>query len=341
LALWCFGAVVVKVIDTPELLPKGPGAKGRLGDFILQNDIIKVVVSALDHYWGYMKSGGNIIDIALTKDNVDLLDEMHTYFGWPKQAVYDKYEISVTPGGAVGTLRLYGVHSDYPEIKIITEYTICEGDPFITVKTTLINEGTKEFDNFKFGDAVFLGYAQPFLYGLGFKVNKCKTPLAAGVGLTEHVAYGFTTVETDPETYSLRPITIEYIYFDPIVKVGKLAPGEKKSYRRLIFVGRSLADVQEEVFVLRGEEFAKIRGQVVTCDGKPVEGAWVELVGEDGKVYSQDWTDANGQYKLIAGYGKYRIVVKRPGYEPGEMEVETKPQEGIIKLDIPLLQMQV
>src|SRR5687767_7339229 len=86
--------VARKIVD-PSDLSGGRGAMGKVGDYFLGNDKIRVVIDDVGKRQGFAESGGNIVDAARRDRNIDLLTQLITYFDntFPRQAVYDLVEI--------------------------------------------------------------------------------------------------------------------------------------------------------------------------------------------------------------------------------------------------------
>ncbi len=76
-----------------------------------------------------------------------------------------------------------------------------------------------------------------------------------------------------------------------------------------------------------GQSTTNVKG-VVKLDGKPVEGATVAFVSEDGKTTYTGLTDGNGNFSLVSATnkngvasGNYKVtVVKRPSLGGGAMD---------------------
>ena len=58
----------------------GRGVLGKVGDYFLANDKIRVVIDDIGKRQGFAESGGNIIDAARRDRNIDLLTQLITYF---------------------------------------------------------------------------------------------------------------------------------------------------------------------------------------------------------------------------------------------------------------------
>ena len=160
-------------IKDPAQLIGGPAASGRICDYMLKNSSISVLIGSLKNYHGYMKSGRNILDVALTGQNNHLFDEAHTYFPWPKQAIYEKIIIKDNgkqSGNAV--IEAVGHKNDMPLIKIDTTYTLTANSSYVVIRTTLTNTSDKDVGPMILGDVTFFVYARSFLYGNGFSFKK-------------------------------------------------------------------------------------------------------------------------------------------------------------------------
>ncbi len=301
-------------VTSPSQLIGGPAASGRVGDYILENSAIRVLIGNLDNFHGYMKSGGNILDASLAYTNDDLFDEVHTYYGWPKQAIYTKIFVKddgKKTGNAV--IEAVGYKNDMPFVKIDTKYMLCANENYVVIKTTLTNTSTQDVGPFVFGDAAFFGYARPFLYGNGFSFKKFDSPLVAGVG--DGVSYGFTTTQVDTRTGKLRPVHIAYIYSDPeILPKTVLKAGKTITYEREFIVAPTLAQVEKTAFDLRNIPYASLRGKVVDTFGNTVPFAKIVVKDEKGLVVSETETNSAGIYTVYLQNGNYTLALDEAGY---------------------------
>ncbi len=313
MAITLFAATAFQV-TSPSQLIGGPAAAGRVGDYILQNSAIKVLIGAKDNFHGYMKSGGNILDASLAGVNNDLFDEVHTYYGWPKQAIYTKIFIKddgSKSGNAI--IEAVGYKNDMPFVKIDTTYTLAGNSNYVVIRTTLTNTSKKDVGPFVFGDAAFFGYARPFLYGNGFSFKNFNSPLVAGVG--DGVSYGFTTTEVNPATGKIRPVHIAYIYSDPeILPKTVLKAGQSITYEREFIVAPTLADVEKTVFNLRNMPYFTLKGKLVDVFGNTVPFVKVIVKASNGLTISETETNAAGEYTLYLQNGDYTLGIDQAGY---------------------------
>ena len=310
-----FGAAVAKKITSKDELIGGPAAAGKIGDYLMANNKIAIIIGDKDNYHGYMRSGGNVLDAALAGTHYDLLDEFHTYFGWPKQLIADKIEI-VNDGsnGKAAIIKVSGHHSHIKGIAVTSWYILDPDANYLKIVTKLTNNSGKDYKNFILGDAAFFGYARSFLWGRGFSINKADTLLLGAQG--DGVAYGFSTTEYDPATGKMRDIHISYIFTDPEVKRVDFKNGESVTYERLFFVAKDLASIQKEILDMRGISYTLLKGYVVDDKGNTLAGVPVEVYDKDGKVYSVAYTNASGEYEVpLLHNGNYTVKIDEEGME--------------------------
>ncbi len=261
-----------------------------------------------------MKSGGNILDAAIAGKDNDLFDEAHTYFSWPKQAIYENIIIK-DDGSASGNgiIEAVGYKNDMPEIKIDTTYTLSEGNNYVVMRTTLTNTGNKDVGPMILGDAFFFGYARSYLYGNGYSFKKLDSHFMGGVG--DSIAYGVTTTQVDKESGELLPVHLSYIYTDPEILPKAVIPaGQSVSFEREFVVAPTLTDVAKTVFDLRDVEYYKAEGKVVDTFGNTVPFAKVVVKDSKGLTASETRTNAAGEYVLYLEKGEYTLNVDQSGY---------------------------
>ncbi len=320
-ALTMAGVVAKRVTSADELIG-GPAADGKIGDYLMKNDIVSFIIGDKENYHGYMRSGGNVLDAALTGTHYDLLDEFHTYFGWPKQLIAEKIEI-VNDGkdGKAAIIKVEGHHSHINGIKVTSWYILDPGVNYLKVVTTLVNNSGKDIDKMILGDAAYFGYARAFLWGMGYKFSKFDSLLVGGQG--DGVAYGFSTTELDPQTKKMRKVHISYIFVDPEIKTVSLKNGQSVTYERLFFVARDLATIQKEILDMRGIKYTLLKGYAYDDKGNTLTNTRIEVLDENGTVYSIAYTDAAGMYQVPLLNGEYKVVVNVEGMETvSEVKVE-------------------
>ena len=315
-------AQAYRVTSTSQLL-KGPAAAGKLGDYVLKNDKVAFLIGDLNNYHGYMKSGGNVLD-AVYNGGEDEFDEFHTYFGWPKQAIYEKIQIlSDGSNGSPAVLKLTGHHWSIPGVAITTSYTLYPNSNYLVISTTLVNNSGKDIPKITLGDASFFGYAKPFTFGLGYKVNHTDTQFLGAQG--DDIAYGFTTLQLNPNG-GMRKIHISYIFADPEIETVSLKNGQKVTYQRLFFVGKDISSLLNSTFALRKEAYSTVKGKAFDYNGGPLANVKINVYNDKGTLYSVSYTDDKGNYSFPAFPGKYTMKVDLVG-----MNTATAPTVTVAK----------
>ncbi|MCD6449322.1 MAG: metallophosphoesterase, partial [Thermotogaceae bacterium] len=329
LVVLSLAGVVAKKITSAEELIGGPAADGKVGDYLMKNNIVSFIIGDKDNYHGYMRSGGNVLDAAPTGTRYDLLDEFHTYFGWPKQLIAEKIEI-VNDGrdGKAAIIKVEGHHSHIDGVRVTSWYILDPGVNYLKVVTQLVNNSGKDIENIILGDAAYFGYARTFLWGMGFNLNRFDSLLLGAQG--DGLAYGFSTTELDSQTGKMRKIHISYIFADPEIKTVTLKNGESVTYERLFFVARDLATIQKEILDMRGIDYTLLRGYAYDDRGNTLANTRIEVIDEIGTVYSVAYTNAAGMYEVPLLNGEYKVVVNVEGMETvSDVEVEANGEGAI------------
>lgn len=77
-----------------------------------------------------------------------------------------------------------------------------------------------------------------------------------------------------------------------------------------------------------------IRIRAIGFDDTPVRGALVALVSAEGKAVAEGLTNESGYRSLSASRGRYRVRIRRVGYEPFFSPEISVPYEGELKLAV-------
>lgn len=223
-------AVARKISDEADLIG-GPLAVGRVGDYLLANDLIRTVVRDVGREFSFIFTyGGNIVDADIVRppgvpgrDNFGAMTPLINI-----SLTVNVQEITVVNDGSNGepaVLRTFGVDDlldaidptnaiaqlgaggvpesaqdrDIP-VEVVTEYTLAPGERSIRIETTVFNNGGEQLALYV-GDFVTpSGELDTFVPGLGFgnALLRPRLPYLAytGVGSAEGVAYGLLPLTT-------------------------------------------------------------------------------------------------------------------------------------------------
>ncbi len=299
--------VGARKIASQEELPGGPAASGRVGDYLLYNDLIEVVIGAIPHTYGFGRSGGNILDATLRGRDNDQIAQVFTYLDdtFPRQLVYD--HLYITENGAsrpVGEIVVTGRDSENPNILGVTRYTIHAGQPWVRLVTEIINTGKSRIQDYELGDSIQWGMVQHFVPGYGTDVAGRVTHSSWVAGIGEGVSYGLST--------RLPALAGPHGSDWSDMKSGTvdLSPGGKVSYERYFHVGRGDTEsIAAAALAARGDLVTRLTGRTVEMEsGTPVEGTRIEArFARNDRPAGIALSDAQGVFSLTLPPAVYRL----------------------------------
>jgi hypothetical protein len=222
---------VAKQIDDPSELIGGPLAVGRVGDYLLANERIRVLLRAPGRAFSFLLTyGGNIVDADVVRapgepgrDNfggmTPLINVSSTVNAQEIRVINDGANgepavlralgvddlldaidpanaIASISGGLVG-LPPSAIDNDIP-VQIMTDYTLAAGSNSIRIETTILNQGEEALVLYV-GDFINgSGEVDPFVpsFGYGEVIFRPTVPYLAftGVGNATGVTYGVVPV---------------------------------------------------------------------------------------------------------------------------------------------------
>jgi hypothetical protein len=164
--------LAVSVLDGASGLT-GPKARGVPGDILLENDRVRVVLSAPPHPSDLAPTGGAIIDFGLASDSGDQINSIYQAAGLlPRDAVhYDSYHTEHdgegTASGSVSVVFRGHLEGD-SRVTVVTRYELRACEPGVRVRSDLYN-GARDPNTLYLADGSFWGdnAAAPFVPGVG------------------------------------------------------------------------------------------------------------------------------------------------------------------------------
>jgi hypothetical protein len=242
----------VKRIAVPGDALRGPLAAGRIGDLVIENGEIAVVIDQLGRGSGFAESGGNILDAGDATARRDELGQIFTYFGaFPRQAVYDALDSGADAKGTAWIeARGHELYEDH--LRVTTRYELAPGQRALTIHTTLVNEKDTPIPGLELGDVVQWGSAEKLAIGKepGF-VGDYAGPWIGAAGRSAAYALLDANPATAAGLTAKNGTAWSNISF---VRGVTLAPGAHIAYARVLVVaprGDSLG-AATEVFFLQG-----------------------------------------------------------------------------------------
>lgn len=254
----------------------GPNATGRPGDWVLENDEVVFVIDGLSGGGGFAESGGNLIDAADAKARKDELGQVFTYFGvFPRQAVYSAID------ARDDTIIAKGKELYEPDLDVVTEYRLADGERALLITTTVTNSGKTKLTLPGVGDAIQWGGTEKFAPGqkTGFK-GRSRGAFIGGIGRMASYAIASTEPEIDAisggawtDTEQKKDVAIE--------------PGKSVRYERRFVVGRraDTASIDVELARLHGRALGRVEIARAPARAKIAIGPLTVLAtGEDPMV---------------------------------------------------------
>lgn len=304
-------ATSAAAVTSSSQLLTGAAAAGRIGDMVLANGEIVVVISAVGHLTQYSENGGTVIDAGTTAVRVDALGELYTYFDntWPRQAVYTSLSIvNNGAGGGPAVIRATGHDLNNAAIAVLTDYALGDGDRFLTLTTRVTGSGAS-LPNFELGDAFQWGSCDNYAPGYGFSVSGTTTQ-AWMAGLSPDVCYAYGGVDGNCWGPSGNG------WSDLNLKTATLSPTLPVSYTRFLAVSRgeiaaAVAILYEAMGTPTGSLTCDVRDRATSA---PLTGAVVAVYDGSGSPLMQAAVDGTGQAYLGLPAGDWRVQAGLAGY---------------------------
>ena len=158
----------VERFDTPDSVERSRGSKAQaaVGDFLLQNDRVRVILDAPDHPQGLAPSGGSIIDLAPIAADMSSGDQTNGIYQaagvLPRDAVhYESWEVIdqrlAAPGAQPFVAVVFRGHLEGDRrVTVVTRYELRPCEPGVRARSDLFN-GAPDPNTFFLADGLFWG----------------------------------------------------------------------------------------------------------------------------------------------------------------------------------------
>ncbi len=294
----------------------GYDAVGQVGDILLANTEISIIINAIDHPHSYANTGGCIVDAALTSDLYDKLGQLYIYLDddWPRQANYTSLSIIDDGSGSnPARVRAMGIDSDNSSISIVTDYVLAEGATEITITSTVTNGTGSSLYNFELGDAFEWNSCEIFAPAYGFNVSGTTEEewIAGAAGSLAYGYFGDGSMMWGPNGNGWSDVNISSHY---------ISPGNHADFTRYLHIGSGgVASVATRAHDVAGLQIGTLSGSVSRNDtGAPIANATVDIYNDGGSLYTQIVTDANGEGDVTLIPGNWRLVTNASGFDSSE-----------------------
>jgi len=302
--------VFVKQIESSRECPIGYWAEAQSGDFLIENEKIRLVVSNYERESQFAPAGGNIIDIARKEDNLDYFGEMF-FAGF--ECKFERSKI-VLPDeeNPEAVLRLYGRALNNPDLLVVQEYRLGADDSVVRIITSIENK-TTESVSIDFKDSVYWGASMLFIGRRGSpspaEVVEVQTDWLCG--RIENYSVGLTTSKGMLVTKNMKN-TSEVSY-----RKASIAPGSRETFERYLYVAdRNISQIMGFMIDLRDEPSGIITGTVVdTAEEKPIPSVEVRVrsnrIGEEetsALPYVLSYSREDGTFEIPVQTGSYFVT---------------------------------
>jgi hypothetical protein len=292
------GSVSAKAPEAIEIgplnvadLPGGREADGIIGDFVLRNDRIEVLVSGNLHNrkanmgtnWG-APTPGCIYDFTyrgVANDQLTCfapgkqegqLSSVRILSATPERVVV-RAELTPAAGKGIGRIHDYILEPEWQHVVVLSTYQ----NTTRKKQTVEVSPSWKGLTNEKERDGIFVG--------------ECQDP-------ADRIAYGYAPM---PLSEAVRGAT------------GKveLAPGETRQFAAALVIAHGTAEAYARLSELLGKPVRRIRGQVVDADGKPAPWASILLDGDQDAL--SQFVDADGRFDFPIPAETKQLIVRDLG----------------------------
>jgi hypothetical protein len=321
------GRALAARIERPEQLIGGPTAKGRLGDLLIANEHLRVIVGAAQHSEGYNLYGGTLLDADVARPVGaagrstfgEILLSRQLYVNAPDvvEVVADGRDgnaaVVEARGEEIEFPLLSAVLGDQldalgPRLGVTVRYVLEPGAHHLRIEYVLHNQLETEvytvlgLAGFIFGDG-----AQPFLEGSGFATPGEGQPADHFDAVAPDVSYLFA-LDRGP----LRFITTySGLIAAQMLDNVRIGPGRKHQLTAFLFVGDgNLSRTQAHHRALRGQRSTRVEGRLLDGAGAPVGGARVHALDATSATprhVSVTYADDEGRYALELLEGRYAL----------------------------------
>ncbi|HUH02898.1 MAG TPA: hypothetical protein VML75_12960, partial [Kofleriaceae bacterium] len=323
-----------KPIACVDELPQGRLVSGRVGDFLLENDRIQIVVRGFGE--GYYLMGtkpGGIVDAA-RHGATDQIKEVLPVFGL-KGGAFD--ELVITEAGDDGPAELVvrGRLEPVPFVEsavatgnlhaIVEQHYILEPDTDALLIRTFVfpdDSAASSEANVEIGEALFFGgVINSWAPGKGVPAGASSVEFIASTG-AGGTSYGVIYPVGKPAAAQFADIANVKLILGPSRTIGNPEPVE----RWFVVGDGSAASVTERGWALRDLELGVVQGMTaagvdiaVTADDKPI------TIGR---------ADDTGAYRIALPAGTYELTATSPARAAGTPSTVTVAGGGEVTADL-------
>lgn len=282
-------------IEQPSQLLRGPLSAGKPGDFRIDNQRIAAVIAGLGG-----PDGGALVDASLPRGG-DSLESVSPVVGQASLSRPRFARLDLEEFGDAATVRLAGVDPTDASLKILHEYTLHPGSPFVRITTTVQNRGKRPVLQYRVGDRIRWGATVPFAPGLG-RAPTAEPALVWLAGWSDRASYAYFRRGTTMAG-KLSPGTATVV-----LETLEVPAGKQIEVQRMLAVGpgAQIADLLALILETQGASSGRLEVTARTDLGDPLPGARLE-VELNGRPFTVGRTRQDGSATLVLPRGLFHV----------------------------------
>jgi hypothetical protein len=327
-----------KIVDAADLIG-GPRAEGRIGDWLLANDRIRVIIGDAQNSVTFDPFGGALLDADVVRPAGEPGQDR---FGeaFPSINILTLADTATVEVGADGSdqhkasIRVKGHGYQFPilppiagltnvvDVDLETDYSLVPGESSVLVETKITMNETA---------STLVQCYDVLLMGAGLDM------FGAPKGASDTGTFTWYGGDSDGVAYAWVPIsptkTMDIPFSDANQQIAAMGPltiahGATKSYsRRLVVAAPDFGALETEIARLQGKSTGSLSGEVRDTVGNAIAGALVTIRAKgvdtdgDGKddVVTRARTGATGTFAAEIPGGDYTAITSAP------MQADTAP----------------
>lgn len=337
----CSGRIArVRELGASDRIPGGVDALASVGDVVLENGVVTVVIDAIEHPHYLAPTGGNLLDMTSAGGQDDSLTHVFHAVGLlPGDTItYETLTTETGPGFAAVQVR--GRLAGESASRVATRYEIRACEPGIRVRTEIVNLAT-EPRSWALVDGWYWSgrEALPFSPGpgRGFDQPGIVSPVEASwepfpfMAASAHAAGAATYFEV-----ACNQPTLEGWHSEQVSALGLrpriVGPRDYEVFERFIGVtpGRSIGPAADHAFGIRealfDEAFVTLSGTIVSPDpiGDEIRASVLVVEGQEGTPEAErtPWT------QVVPAFGGY-FSVRVPTYRDYLVQVRAFGRDAL------------
>lgn len=291
--------------------------RARLGDFLITNDKIAVVIEDKGLSDGYARFGGEILTIDRVADDGIMLGQSfygETLAGIGGEMIHPE-SVGVFADGSDGKaaiVRVVGTFETVPfmaafkkalpdvKFRAAFDYVLEPGAEVIRIRATILNASDEDRQFVALGGAMH-GFFQSSRSALFTPEKGFGEPAdASWVGWeSEGTSFAWRAPGAKLK-YNLNISGFQF-YTGPEIDVAKCQIAENVPFAEIVVGANGIDSVREAVRRVDSmPAWREVTGIVKSAMGAPIEGAIVSVLANDGSLLTHAKTDSKGAYTLHA-----------------------------------------